>query len=193
MDNLNDLKELWLSADTSALPGTGEMMQAIKKYRSTGLKKKIAVVSLAAFFTAMLVLVVFIYHSAMISTRIGEACMITAGMILIYTNTKSLRRLYNVKDHSNKEFIQYLQQVQVNRIYYHNKTQVVGFAFVSVGLLLYTYEGVHNILWLFIAAYSFLIAYLLIAWLIIRPRAYKRQAIKMEATMAKMKHLADQF
>jgi hypothetical protein len=193
MDNLNDLKELWLSADTSALPGTGEMMQAIKKYRSTGLKKKIAVVSLAAFFTAMLVFIVFIYKSVMISTRIGEACMVAAGMMLVYTNIKSLRRLYNVKDHTNKEFIQYLQQVQVNRIYYHSKTQVAGFALVSVGLMLYTYEGVHNILWLFILAYTFLTAYLLVAWLIIRPRAYKRQAKQLEATMAKMKHLADQF
>ena len=190
---MNDLKNIWLSADTSSLPDTMAMLHTIKKYRSSRLWKKAAVVAAAVALTCLLVLVVFYYKSVTVSTRVGEACMILAGMILVYTNMKSLGRLYRVKDHTNKEFITYLEQVQRNRIYYHTKTQVSGLGLVSAGLLLYIYEGVHSSFYLCVAAYGFVITYILIAWLVIRPRAYKRQAIKLQETIKRMAQLSDQF
>ena len=193
MDNLDDLKKIWHSADTHSLPGTVQMMQAIRKYRSSKLMKKAALVAAAILLTGVSIAVVFIYKSVMLSTRIGEACMIIAGFMLVFTNIKSLGRLYRVKDFTNKEFIDYLEQVQRNRIYYHNKTQVAGLSLVSIGLLLYIYEAVHNNLYLCIAAYAFTAAYLLVIWLVIRPRAYKRQAKKLNGEIKRMLLISKQF
>ena len=193
MDNLTDLKKLWLSADTGNLPRTSEMMHAISKYRSSKLIKKTALIVAAILLTAVMVAVVFNYKSVMVSTRVGEVLIIAAGIMLVVGNIRSIGRLYRVKDHTNKEFIEYLGQVQRNRIYYHKKTQVVGLLLTSIGLLLYIYEGVYKNLVLCIAAYAFIVAYIAVAWFIIRPRAYKRQAKKLEETIKKMESIAKQF
>lgn len=193
MDNFNDLKKIWLTADTTSLPDSAEMMRAINKYRSNKLMKKAALILAAIFLTAVMVAVVFLYKSVMISTRLGEACIIAAGLILIFTNIGSIGRLYNLKSLSNKEFIGYLEQVKINRARYYRKTQVIGLSLVSFGLLLYIYEGVRPYLWLLLASYVFVLLYILVMWLVIRPRVYKRQAKKLDATIKEMKRLADQF
>ena len=193
MDNLTDLKNIWLSAKTDSLPGVAEMLHMIKKYRSTNLIKKIALIITAILLTAVMASVVFRYKSSMLTTRIGEVMIILAGIMLVVTNVRSLGRLHRVKDHTNKEFIEYLEQVQRNRIYYHKKTQVAGLLLASVGLLLYIYEPVCKSLLLFVSAYSLLFIWLLINWLIIRPRAYKRQARKLEDTINKMVQISKQF
>jgi len=193
MDNLNELKKIWLSADTTALPDTAEMLQRISKYRSSKLVRKAGLVAAAVLLTGILVMVMFTYKSVMISTRAGECLMAAAGLLLVLTNIKSLGRLYRVKDCSNKEFIEYLEQVQRNRAYYHKNTQVAGLALVSAGLLLYIYEAVHASFYLCLGAYAFTITYILVAWLVIRPRAYKRQAKKLQETMKKMADLSKQF
>ena len=193
MDNLTDLKNIWLSANTDSLPRAAEMLNLIKKYRSTNLAKKIALIIVAVLLTALMVSVVFLYKSSMPSTRVGEVMIIMAGIMLIVTNLRSLGRLHRVKDHTNKEFIAYLEQVQRNRIYYYEKTQVAGLLLTSVGLLLYIYEAVCKDFVLCISAYSLLFIWLLINWLVIRPRAYQRQARKLEETMNKMSKVAKQF
>jgi len=193
MDNLNDLKKIWLGADTGSLPAPAEMMQRIAQYRRSKLLKKAALILAAILLTAVMVSVVFLYKSVMLSTRLGEVGIIAAGLILIITNIGSIGRLYKVKDLSNKEFLGYLEQVKINRRYYYRKTQVAGLSLVSVGLLLYLYEGVHQHVLLCIVSYALVAIYLLVMWLIVRPRMYKRQAKKLEATINEMKRLANQF
>ena len=96
---LNDLKKVWLSADTGSLPGAADMVRMIRKYRSSNLAKKIAMTIVAAVLTALMVFVVFSYKSVMLTTRIGEALIIMAGLLLIISNARSLGRLHRVKDH----------------------------------------------------------------------------------------------
>ncbi len=193
MDNLTDLKKIWLSAKTDSLPGASEMLHMVKKYRSTNLVKKIALIIAAILLTALMVSIVFLYKSSMLTTRVGEAMIILAGIMLVYTNARSLGRLHRIKDNTNKEFIAYLEQVQRNRIYYHKKTQVAGLLLTSIGLLLYIYELVCKNFLLCLSAYTTLFIWLLINWLVIRPRAYKRQARKLEETINKMAQVSKQF
>jgi hypothetical protein len=193
MDNLNDLKKIWMAADTSVLPGSREMLETIRRYRSSRLIKKSALILAAALLTAIMVAVVFLYKSVMISTRLGEVCMIAASSLLVYTNLGSLARLYRVDNRANKEFLAYLQQVKKNRAFYYRKTQVAGMLLVSTGLLLYTYEGVHNSLVLMICSYSALIIYFAVLWFIIRPRTYRRQAVKLQKTIDHIHRLSNQY
>jgi hypothetical protein len=193
MDNLNDLKKIWLTADTNHLPDSNEMMQLIKEYRNRKILKKIALVITALLLTALMIVVIFTYHSTMLSTRIGEVCMIIAGSILIATNTNSLRRVYKLKNCTNKEFIEHLEQARRGQINYYKKTQIIGFSFVSIGLLLYLFEGVYENIVLCITSYSLLIIWLLINWFVIRPKAYKRQTKKFNDILKKTETVSKQF
>jgi len=193
MDNLNDLKKIWLSADTRALPDAAAMKLEAQKYRSGQLVKKSAIVLMSVLLTVVMGSVVINYKSVMLTTRLGEALMILAGLLLVVTNMRSVARLYRVKDMTNREFIAYLEQVQRNRIYYYKNTQVLGMALVGIGLLLYLYEMVsHSILWTFVG-YGLTIGWLAVNWFIIRPRAYRRNARKLDEKVKKMAAISKQF
>src|ERR1700757_1190433 len=176
MDNLNDLKQLWQTADTGSLPNSAQMMQMVKKFRSQKLGKKLRVIVIAILLTAVMLTVMFFYSSSLIITRMGEVLMIAACGVLIFTNMRSMRRFYNLNDCSNKEFIEFLEQTRLNQVYYYKKTQVVGLLLSSAGLLLYLYEFVRRDVWLFIITYTLSAAYISVLWFVVRPRIFKRES-----------------
>ena len=193
MDNLNDLKEIWRTANTDGLPGSSEMARFVKKYRNQRLLKIAVLVISAIVLTAGMVAVVFVYKSTMLTTRIGEVCIILSGVILTATNLNSLNRFYGLSDLSNKEFIEFLEHTRVRQNFYHKKTQVAGLALCSAGLLLYLYEPVYQDITAFIIVYAIAIIFLLITWLVIRPRAFKKQSLKMNETIKKIETLSKQL
>lgn len=193
MDNLDDLKKIWLRADTSALPNADQIVAIIKKYRNQKLLKKALLITTALLLTGVMVLIFFKYTPVMLSTRIGEACIIAAGAMLIYTNTRSLSRIYKLRNCTNREFIRHLEQAHANRLFYYQKTQVLGLALTSVGLLLYEFELVYQSLVICILVYLVMVIWLLIVWLVIRPKAFKKQQEKMKATFNKIEILTKQL
>lgn len=193
MDNLNDLKKIWLSAKTDSLPSSKEMVAIIKNYRDKKIRKKAMLIAVAAFAMVFMLLVLLITQPAMISTYIGGACIMIACGILIYTNTWSLQRMYRLKNCTNKEFLDHLQQAQKNRIYYHTKTQVWALLFVSAGILLYPYEMVHKKWLAAVVLYVPYVSYILVIWLVIRPRAYKKQTKQFNETVRKITALSEQI
>lgn len=193
MDNLNDLKAIWLTAKTDDLPGSKEMLRIVKKFRNERLRKKLLMIFVALFVIAMMVVTIIIVRSTMITTILGEAFTIIAAGILIFTNTRSMKRFIDLKDCSNKEFIDFLEQTRRNQIYYYKKTQVAGMLLSTVGLFLYLYEQVYRSLTATVIIYSITIIWTLFLWLYIRPRNFKRQAIKLNATIDKLRKISDQI
>jgi predicted nucleic acid-binding Zn ribbon protein len=129
MDNLSELKAIWQTAKTDSLPHSDETVRIIRKFRNKKLLKIGAMVFMAIVLVLLMVWVVFVYKSTMLSTRIGEAFIIIAGIILIATNINSLIRFYKLTDCSNKDFIKFLELTQKRQLFYYQKTQVVAMAF----------------------------------------------------------------
>jgi len=193
MDNLNDLKKIWLTADTRGLPNTAEMVRIVKKFRNKKLVKITAVVAAAFFLTVMMVFVMFIYKSTMLTTRLGEVCIVISGLILLCTNLNSLTRFYKFNDFDNTDFLKFLEKTKIRQKFYYKKTQVVSLGLVSIGLVLYLTEtAMINSHWTVIV-YTFTVVYLLVIWLIVRPRMYKRQSKKMDETIRKYEQLTKQL
>jgi hypothetical protein len=180
MDNLSELKEIWRTAKTDSLPPSAEMLRIVKKYRNQKLLKTAAFILIVMVLIAVMVLVMFNYHSHMLSTRFGEVFIIIAGAIVFGSELSSLVRFYYLKDESNKNFILFLERTRQRQLFYYKRTQIVGFAFCSCGLILYLYEGVYQDTTWFIVGYALLIAYLLFLWLFVRPRVFKRQERKIK-------------
>jgi hypothetical protein len=193
MDNLNDLKKIWRTADTSSLPNSNEIMRMGKKYRNKGLAKKIFLIAAALLLSVLMVIVLFIYKPTMLSTRIGAGFMIIALSILVYTNIRSIGRFYYFRDYNNKEFIAFLEQTRLNQIYFYKKTQVISLSFSSIGLLFYLFETAyqHPIAGLIIYLISGL--FLSINWLVTRPRTFKRQSEKLNETLKKLERISNQI
>ena len=193
MDNLNDLKMIWLTADTRSLPGSNDIVIMAKKYRIEKLVKKLGLITAGVVLTGIEVLVVFIYKSTLFTTRIGEACIIIAGAVLVATNTNSIGRFYRFNDFSNKEFLEFLEQTRLNQVYYYKKTQVAALIFCSAGLLCYPFETIYKYTVWAIVAYCFIIIYLLVLWLVVRPRAFRKQTRKLNETINRLEKLSKQL
>jgi len=193
MDNLNDLKAIWLTAKTDSLPDSHEMVHIIRKFRNKKLLKITALVITAIVLVIGMIWVVFIYKSTMLSTRIGEAFMIIAGIILVSTNLNSLLRFYKLRECSNKEFLQFLEQTRLRQQFYYQRTQAVAMGFCATGLLAYLYEGVYENTMLFIGAYTGTVLYLLILWFVVRPRVFKKEEKKINAQIEKLESISKQI
>ena len=193
MDNLNDLKAIWLTAKTDSLPDSHEMVQIVRKFRNKKLLKISAMVLASVFFTVVMIWVVFVYKSSMLATRIGEACMIVSCLILIITNLSSLIRFYKLKECSNKEFLLFLEQTRLRQHFYYRRTQVVAMIFCVTGLLVYLYEGVYQNRILFITSYAGTIAYFSIIWFVLRPRVFKKEERKINGQIEKLHTISKQI
>jgi len=193
MDNLNDIRALWLTAKTDGLPSSDEMVRIVKKFRNQRLRRKLGIIFTALVCAAMMVATMFVYKSTMITTRIGEVLTIIACGVLVFTNTRSMKRFIDLKDCSNKEFIEFLEQTRRNQVYYYKKTQVLGMGLSSLGLLLYLYETASIGTVAFIITYTIAITWTVILWLVIRPRSFKKQSRKLDETLRKLEKISKQL
>jgi len=194
MDNFEELKELWHTADTATLPQAGEVQRMAQKFRNERLRKKILLILTAVILMGVMVMVVINYHSKMLSTRIGELCTIAACMLLAGTNLRSLKRFVNFSDCSNKEFIAFLEHTRMNQLRYYKRTQVIGMFLASAGLVLYAYEFVsHHSATIIITVYGFIVIWILFLWLYIRPRNFKKQTNKLNNMLNTLHHISNQI
>jgi small-conductance mechanosensitive channel len=193
MDNLNDIRALWLTAKTDGLPSSDEMVRIVKKFRNQRLRRKLGIIFTALVCAAMMVATMFVYKSTMITTRIGEVLTIIACGVLVFTNTRSMKRFIDLKDCNNKEFIEFLEQTRRNQVYYYKRTQVLGMGLSSLGLLLYLYEMASRSEVVFIITYSIAIIWTLILWLVVRPRSFKKQSRKLDETLKKLENISKQL
>ena len=193
MDNLNELKAIWQTADVSDLPQAKEIKAISKDYQQKTLVKKAWVFAATLLAAGIFVLSLFFYHPRFISTRIGQLLILLAMLILLWSNLKSLGRIYRIRNCSNQEFINYLREVQLNRIVYYKRTQVLGMFLYSTGLLLYQYEMVYKNIYAATVCYALTILLLIRSWFFLRPKAYQKRKNKFEPFLNHVEKLNKQL
>jgi len=193
MDNLDDLKALWLSAKTDLLPQPEEMLRMVKKFRNQKLRRKIIIIAVALICSVIMVTGIFVDGATMLTTYIGDVLLIISCVILAVTNIRSVKRFYDLKDCSNSEFVQFIERTRQNQIYFYKKTQVIAMSITSVGLMLYWYELVHRNTKLTIIIYSATLIYLCVMWFVVRPRVFKKEARKLDAMLERLEKISKQF
>jgi hypothetical protein len=193
MDNLNELKSIWLSAKTDGLPGAEEMMRMVKGFRNQKLRSKWKVIGISMVSIIFWAGFTWYFRPVMVSTWVGAGLTVLSSFVLIWTNVRSMKRFYALNDCSNKEFLAFLEQTRRNQLYYHTKTQVLGMALSTLGLVLYLYEFLYRDIRAFIIGYSVALGLMLFIWLYIRPKSFNRQTIKLNATIEKLEKIANQI
>src|SRR6476646_3262998 len=137
MNNLDELKQIWLSTGLEKLPKSGEIVKAIKRHHRKEALKKASLILFTILLVLIMCWVVFDYRSRLLATRIGEVCMFIAMFIFLAANAISLVKMSARVQYSNEEYINFLKQKQLQQYRRTKKTQLIGFLFASAGLLLY--------------------------------------------------------
>lgn len=193
MDSLNDIKKMWLTANTDTLPKADEVIKTIKKYRLKHAIKNCILVMVTLILIATMCWVLVDYKSNLLVTRIGEAFLFIAMFILFGSTTSSLKRIAMHRNFSNGEFIRFLKQEQLRQIAFQKRTQVIGFAFASVGLVLYLFEAVYKNTIQIIVVYGLTLIWIVVCWTVVRPRAIKRKTKKLAETIENLERLSAQL
>jgi len=193
MDNLDDLKALWLSAKTDSLPQPEEMLRMVKKFRDQKIRRKVIIIVIALLCAVIMFWGMLFDGFTMFTTYIGDVLMIISCIILVVTNLRSIKRFYQLKDCSNAEFVQFIERTRQNQIYFYKNTQVIAMSITSVGLMLYWYELVHRKPALTIIIYSATIIYLGVMWFVVRPRVFKKNARKLNEMLERLEKISKQF
>ena len=193
MDNLNELKAIWQTAKTDELPTTADMVKMAKKFRYQKLRNK--VLSIIVGVGAMGLMLGFFVNTPVLAipTIVGMIFTLIACVILIYTNARSIKRFIDLKDYSNKEFIQFLEQTRRNQLYYYKYTQVMGLLFSSIGLLLFLYDFVKHQTVLAAVFYSIAVGWTIFICFYLRPRNFKKQSAKLNDMLTSLKKINDQL
>jgi len=193
MDNLDDLKALWLSAKTDSLPQPDEMLRIIKKFRDGKIRRKVIIIVIALLCSCIMIWGMVFDGFTMWSTYLGSVLMVSSCAILAVTNIRSIKRFYALKDVNNIEFVQFIERTRQNQIYFYKKTQVIAMSVTSIGLLLYWYELVHRNFTLTIIIYSATVVYLAVMWFVVRPRIFKKNARKLTEMLERLEKISKQF
>lgn len=193
MEDLNDLKGLWLKANISSLPDSKEMARAIKKFRAEKLFKICYFILIAFALVISMILLILTGDEIFLSTRIGGILIILAGLLFIATNLNSLYRFYNLKECSNKDFLIFLEKTKIRQLFYYNRTQIVGLCLMFCGLLIYLYEFVSTNTILFIISYLFVLLYLLLVVKVLRPKAFKINSKKLQLQIEHLQSMNNQL
>ncbi len=193
MNNIDDLKAIWHTAKTDSLPTSNEMLQLIRKFRNQKLKNKWMTIVASSLISILIIVVLFITPFKMLITYFGGGLTATAGFLLAATNIKSLKRFYQLDNCSNQEFLAFIEQTRQNQIFYYRKTQIVIVMLYALGWLLYLYElTIGHPLWL-VGVYTSAIIYLLVMWFVVRPRYFKKDVEKLNATRQRLEKISEQL
>jgi hypothetical protein len=193
MDNLNELRQIWLTADTRGLPPSSQMEALVKKYSDQKILKIILSIVLGFICIGLIILVAFTYNAAMLSTRIGEIMIGAAGIFLIANNFSWLISFYKLKDCSNKDYLLHMEHIKQQQLFFFKKTQLFGFLTASVGTMVYMYEYVSTQGTTGLMEYGAFLLYMALAWFVLRPRVMKRHTRKLDEQMDKLKELEKQL
>jgi cell division protein FtsW (lipid II flippase) len=193
MNSLDDLKSLWHTAKTESLPTSKEMVQMVKKFRNEKLRKKWLVIVCSLLIACLILAVMVVTDFKLITTYIGGSLMAISMLLLAFTNIRSLKRFYNLEDCSNVEFLDFIERTRQNQVYYYKKTMVAIVLVCVVGWLLYLYEPLQQYPDWRVIVYALVITYLLIMWFFVRPRSFKKNAEKLEATRQRLIKISNQL
>jgi hypothetical protein len=193
MDNLNDLKAIWLNVKTISLPSSSQMESIIKNNKDKTLRKLVFLISGALGMVFLVLFASYVYEFKFISSKIGEGLIVFSGLILMATNLNSFNRFHKLNVCSNKEYISFLEQTQLRQLFYFKYTQVAGLAFSFIGLVLYLYELVYQNQLIMIISYLLFLLYFSIVFFYLRPKTYRKGVIKLNLELENVRRISLQF
>jgi hypothetical protein len=193
MDNLNDLKAIWLNVKTVSLPSSSQMESIIKNNKDKTLRRLVFLISGALGMVFLVLFASYVYEFKFISSKIGEGLIVFSGLILMATNLNSFNRFHKLNVCSNKEYISFLEQTQLRQLFYFKYTQVAGLAFSFIGLVLYLYELVYQNQLIMIISYLLFLLYFSIVFFYLRPKTYRKGVIKLNLELENVRRISLQF
>lgn len=189
-----DFKTLW-SRKQVAMPDSRELYQQSKKFKMKNLRK-IIVTNILLLATCVYIASIWYYQQPqLISTKIGIVLAILA-MVFFLAVYNQMISLFTKLDESlsNSEYLQQLLKIKKKQLFVQSTLLNLYFILLSGGIFLYMIEPAMamNLFWA-IFSFAATLAWVVFAWLVIRPRQAKKQNEGINELIEKFKALNHQL
>jgi len=195
MENFDDLKKLWQEAAPQPAVDVAEIIRNARKYRRKQVLGDIGKILLLVATAVFIGCIAYNYDSKMITTRIGEICVLVAITGFVVLNTGALRFIMKRAD-TDADVQTYLMQLKAYRQrqrFIQTTGITVYFILLSLGMGLYFYELTHNNLRFALLVYGLTGAWITFNWLYVRPRTIKKQHDKINAAIGQLERISGQL
>lgn len=172
MDELENLKLIWKTEKTNALPNSEVAKSLIKKYQSA--KKRNLFLLIALAFSCLIIFIwtiVFKIPSPW-TTILGEVLIFLGLIITLLLKMHSLKNATKNEQKTNRQFLEDLKNSTGNRSQI-NLMQRTGVFMLSVGFGFYIYETVCNDPTKLVLTYLGIVLYVIFIYFVFRPLARK--------------------
>lgn len=189
MDDFEAIKNLWNSENTLDLPNLGQIQSIIKKYQSKK-KRNIVLVTAAFILCGISFILVIIFHKPFLWTTTFGATLITLGFIsglIIKLNT--LKKATKNELKSNKDFLEDLIKVSVQRKSKANWDLIIPVLLLSIGYGFFIYEDIRDNQTELILSYLGIALFILGMYFIFRPFISKKSKNKTEKMLEAIEEL----
>jgi hypothetical protein len=189
-----DFKGIWQKqqGDQPALEQLRHKLKAFKKYN---MRKILICNILLVVSSSFIILIWYYFQPQFITTKIGIVMTVLAMLIFILSYNKlysSFKKIDNTQN--NSEYLRDLTLIKTRQKHLETKMLSAYFILLSIGICLYLYEyTIRMSLFWGILAYAITLAWIGFNWFYLRPRAIKKQNLKIDGLINKVKSLKDQL
>lgn len=195
MENFDDIKKLWQEAAPLHKMAAADVIVYAKKHRQKQVLKDAGKILLLLATAVFIGFIAWNYHSKMLTTRIGEICVIAAILGMVIINTGSLQFIMKPvnNDTDIHTYLEQLKTYQRRQQFIQTTGITVYFILLSVGMGLYFYELTHNNLKFALLTYGLTGIWIAFNWVYVRPRTIKKQNDKTNAAIEHLERVSGQL
>lgn len=194
--NKIDFKKIWDKQEDNHL-SLNELFKKIKQKQRQNNRKNIITVVLLLLTMFIIVKIGYHFKPQLFTSKIGLTLIlfsITFLILILSKNSLSFYRKNLISEKSNSDYLEALVQLKEKQRFM--QTKVLNYYFVSLfsGVLFLTYEFTSQTkqVWLIIA-YIINILWIILVYLIIRPRLIKRQNMQIDEIIEKIQAVKNQL
>ena len=189
-----NMKELWNKQEVTILD-TKKIFEKIEEYKRRNLKKLIIANILLLLTSTFIGFIWYHYQPEMISTKIGIVLTILA-MVLYLFNYNQMIPLFLKVDLGIKssQYLKGLSKLKEKQLFLQSTMQNIYYVLLSTGICLYMFEYASRmtLLWA-IFAYGLTLIWISVNWFYFRPRAIKKQQVKIDSLIRRYEELGGQL
>lgn len=194
MENNIDFKNLWKQQNVNQ-PNMEELQAKLKQFRKSNIQKLIFVNIILIILSAIIIAKWYYYQPDYLSTKIGIILTILAMFIFVLSNNK-LFELFSSLDNTqtNSGFIQSLSIIKTKQNYLQTSILSLYFILLSLGICLYMYEYTLKMTTFWSCfSYAGLLIWIAFNWFYLRPKAIKKQNLKLDRLIDKCEIIRKQL
>lgn len=195
MSNFNDIQDLWKSRQTKALPTAAELMKEARKSRARMVRMNLLAIVTLTFTVIVIAGVLGKYDFEYVTTRIGALLVILTVIAAIFLNSQLLHIILSAanSETDSRQYLRELLRYREKQRFFQTTGISVYFILLSIGMGLYFYEFLAADLKFGLIVYGVSFAWVLIAWIWIRPRSVRKHEKRLNLLIEQVEQVVKQL